>query len=72
MTVVNLALRFALELAALAAFAAWGLDATGGPARFVLAAATVGVAVLLRPRHHDLVETRLAARAHAAGGRVRR
>jgi hypothetical protein len=45
MTVVNLALRFALELAALAAFAAWGLDATGGPARFVLAAAAVGVAV---------------------------
>jgi Protein of unknown function (DUF2568) len=127
MKVVNLALRFALELAALAAFAAWGLDATGGPARFVLAAATVGVAVtvwgrwvapaarrrladparlavevaffvaaglalaatgrailgaalaaaaagnaaLVRLLHHDLVETRLAAR-QAAGGRVRR
>jgi hypothetical protein len=35
---VNLALRFALELAALAAFATWGLHAGGGPARFALAA----------------------------------
>jgi hypothetical protein len=38
---VNLALRFALELAALAAFATWGLHAGGGPARFALAAAAV-------------------------------
>jgi hypothetical protein len=38
---INLALRFALELAALAAFGAWGLHATGGPARFALAAAAV-------------------------------
>jgi hypothetical protein len=36
---VNLALRFALELAALTAFATWGLHAAGGPARFALAAA---------------------------------
>ena len=38
---VNLALRFALELAALAAFAAYGLHAIHGPARFALAAALV-------------------------------
>jgi len=38
---VNLALRFALELAALAAFATWGLHAVGGPARFALAAVAV-------------------------------
>jgi Protein of unknown function (DUF2568) len=38
---LNLALRFALELAALAAFAAWGLHAAGGPPRFALAAALV-------------------------------
>jgi Protein of unknown function (DUF2568) len=38
---VNLALRFALELAALAAFATWGLHAAGGPARFALAGAAV-------------------------------
>jgi Protein of unknown function (DUF2568) len=38
---INLALRFALELAALAAFGAWGLHAAGGPARFALAAAAV-------------------------------
>jgi hypothetical protein len=38
---VNLALRFALELAALAAFATWGLHAVRGPARFALAAAAV-------------------------------
>jgi len=36
-----LALRFALELAALAAFAAYGLHAVRGPARFALAAAVV-------------------------------
>jgi hypothetical protein len=36
-----LALRFALELAALAAFATYGLDAVHGPARFALAAALV-------------------------------
>jgi hypothetical protein len=36
-----LALRFALELAALAAFAAYGLHAVRGPARFALAAALV-------------------------------
>jgi Protein of unknown function (DUF2568) len=38
---INLALRFALELAALAAFGAWGLHAAGGPARFAVAAAAV-------------------------------
>jgi hypothetical protein len=38
---VNLTLRFALELAALAAFATWGLHAIRGPARFALAAAVV-------------------------------
>ena len=38
---INLALRFALELAALAAFGAWGLHAADGPARFALAAAAV-------------------------------
>jgi hypothetical protein len=38
---INLALRFALELAALAAFGAWGLHAAGGPAGFALAAAAV-------------------------------
>ena len=38
---VMLALRFALELAALAAFATYGLDAVHGPARFALAAALV-------------------------------
>ena len=36
-----LALRFALELAALAAFATYGLHAIRGPARFALAAALV-------------------------------
>jgi uncharacterized protein DUF2568 len=41
---VNLALRFALELAALAAFATWGLHTAAGPARFALAAAAVLVA----------------------------
>jgi hypothetical protein len=41
---VNLALRFALELAALAAFATWGLHAAGGPARFALAAAAASAA----------------------------
>jgi hypothetical protein len=44
MRAVDLALRFALELAALAAFAAWGLHAAAGPTRFVLAAAAVLVA----------------------------
>jgi Protein of unknown function (DUF2568) len=44
MQLANLTLRVALELAALAAFATWGLDAAGGPARFALAAAAVGVA----------------------------
>jgi len=43
---VNLVLRFALELAALAAFATWGLHATGGPARFALAAAAVPAAAV--------------------------
>jgi hypothetical protein len=38
---INLALRFALELAALAAFGAWGLHAGGGPVRFAVAAAAV-------------------------------
>jgi hypothetical protein len=38
---VMLALRFALELAALAAFATYGLHAVRGPARFALAAALV-------------------------------
>ena len=38
---VNLALRFALELAALAAFASFGLHAIRGPARLALAAAMV-------------------------------
>jgi uncharacterized protein DUF2568 len=38
---VNLALRFALELAALAAFATFGLHAIPGSARFALAAAVV-------------------------------
>lgn len=38
---VMLVLRFALELAALAAFAAVGLHAVRGPARFALAAALV-------------------------------
>jgi hypothetical protein len=38
---INLALRFGLELAALAAFGAWGLHALGGPLRFALAAAAV-------------------------------
>jgi len=42
---VNLALRFALELAALAAFATSGLHAIRGPARFALAAAMVLAAV---------------------------
>jgi hypothetical protein len=37
----DLALRFALELAALAAFGTWGLHAAGGPVRFALAAAAV-------------------------------
>jgi hypothetical protein len=41
---VNLALRFALELAALAAFATWALHAAHGPARFALAGAAVLVA----------------------------
>jgi hypothetical protein len=41
MRTVNLALRFALELAALAAFATWGLHAARGPARFALAGAAV-------------------------------
>jgi hypothetical protein len=40
-----LALRFALELAALAAFAAYSLHAVSGPARFALAAALVLAAV---------------------------
>jgi hypothetical protein len=44
MTFVNLAVRFAVELAALAGFATWGLHAAGGPARFALAAAAAGVA----------------------------
>jgi hypothetical protein len=128
MKLVNLAVRFALELAALAAFATWGLHATRGPTRFALAAAAVGVAaavwgiwvapaarrrladparlavemvffaaaglalgvtgravlgaaltvaavanaVMLRLLHHDLVESRLAARAHAADAQLRR
>jgi Protein of unknown function (DUF2568) len=61
---VNLALRFALELAALAAFATWGLHAAGGPARFalvaaaVLAAAATGNAGLLRLLHHETVPSR--------------
>lgn len=38
---VNLALRFALELAALAAFATSGLHVIRGPARFALATAMV-------------------------------
>ena len=38
---VNLAFRFALELAALAAFATFGLDAIPGSARFALAAGVV-------------------------------
>jgi Protein of unknown function (DUF2568) len=38
---INLALRFALELAALAAFGAWGLHAAGRPAGFALAGAAV-------------------------------
>jgi len=42
---VNLALRFALELAALAAFATSGLHVIRGPARFALAAAMVLAAV---------------------------
>lgn len=41
---VMLALRFALELAALAGFAVYGLHAVRGPARFALAAALVLVA----------------------------
>jgi hypothetical protein len=38
---INLALRFGLELAALAALGAWGLYAADGPVRFALAAAAV-------------------------------
>jgi hypothetical protein len=41
MRVANLALRFGLELAALAGLAVWGLGAAGGIARFGLAAAAV-------------------------------
>jgi hypothetical protein len=41
MRAANLVLRLALELAALAAFAAWGLHAAAGPTRFALAAALV-------------------------------
>jgi Protein of unknown function (DUF2568) len=41
MRVANLALRFALELAALAGLAVWGLNATGGVARIGLAIAAV-------------------------------
>ncbi len=37
----NLALRFGLELAALAGLAVWGLNATGGVARFGLAIAAM-------------------------------
>jgi hypothetical protein len=41
MTLVLSALQFALELAALAAFAAWGAQAAVGPAGWLLAAAAV-------------------------------
>jgi hypothetical protein len=43
---VNLAFRFAPELAALAAFATFGLDAIPGSARFALAAAVVAAAAV--------------------------
>jgi hypothetical protein len=41
MRAANLALRFALELAALAGLAVWGLNAVGGVARIGLAIAAV-------------------------------
>ncbi len=41
MRVANLALRFVLELAALAGLAVWGLNAAGGFARIGLAVAAV-------------------------------
>jgi hypothetical protein len=44
---VNLTFRFALELAALAAFATVGLHAIRGPARFAVAAAAVLVAAAI-------------------------
>jgi Protein of unknown function (DUF2568) len=72
---VNLALRFALELAALAAFAAWGLHAAAGPARFALAAAAVLVAAAvwgrwMAPASGHLLADRLLVEAafFAAGG----
>jgi hypothetical protein len=74
---VNLALRFALELAALAAFATWGLHAAHGPARFALAGAAVLVAAAVwgrwmapTSRHRLADPARLLAEAafFVAGG----
>ncbi|HEY2790089.1 MAG TPA: DUF2568 domain-containing protein [Gaiellales bacterium] len=47
MRAANLALRFLLELAALAGLADWGLHTGGGPVRIVLALAAVGAAAVV-------------------------
>ena len=63
---INLALRFALELATLAAYGAWGLHAAGvalgGTGHGLLGGALAVVAVanagLLRLLHHETVPSR--------------